>query len=108
MTPDEPFEFTTGQFVEVTIDGVGEAPYTPSSSAWVKDKMEITIMKAGYVTEKMHELTYKKEKIPAELLNTSRELSNILHDADRKSVELRDKINKDLLLKPSNEGESNA
>ena len=38
MTPDEPFEFVTGQFVEVTIDGVGEAPYTPSSSAWEKDK----------------------------------------------------------------------
>ena len=56
MTPDEPFEFVTGQFVEVTIDGVGEAPYTPSSSAWEKDKMEVTIMKAGYVTEKMHTL----------------------------------------------------
>lgn len=56
MTPDKPFDFKTGQFVEVTIDGVGEAPYTPSSSACEKDKMEITIMKAGYVTEKMHEL----------------------------------------------------
>jgi NAD(P)H-flavin reductase len=56
LTPEEPFEFATGQFVEVTIDGIGEAPYTPSSSAWVKDKMEITIMKAGYVTEKMHKL----------------------------------------------------
>ncbi|MDO9577293.1 MAG: FAD/NAD(P)-binding protein [Candidatus Cloacimonadales bacterium] len=56
MTPEIPFDFKTGQFVEVTVDGVGEAPYTPSSSAWVKDKMEITIMKAGYVTQKMHEL----------------------------------------------------
>ena len=56
LSPEEDFEFKTGQFVEVTIDGVGEAPYTPSSSPYVKDKMEITIMKAGYVTEKMHAL----------------------------------------------------
>jgi len=56
LTPEEDFEFKTGQFVEVTIDGIGEAPYTPSSSAFLKDKMEITIMKAGYVTGKMHEL----------------------------------------------------
>jgi len=50
------FEFKTGQFVEVTIDEIGEAPYTPSSSPYVKNKMELTIMKAGYVTGKMHEL----------------------------------------------------
>ncbi|MCF7920544.1 MAG: FAD/NAD(P)-binding protein [Candidatus Cloacimonetes bacterium] len=56
LTPEEDFHFKTGQFVEVTIDGIGEAPYTPSSSATVTDKMEITIMKAGYVTTKMHEL----------------------------------------------------
>jgi NAD(P)H-flavin reductase len=56
LSADEDFEFKTGQFVEVTIDGIGEAPYTPSSSAYVKDKMELTIMKAGYVTEKMHKL----------------------------------------------------
>jgi NAD(P)H-flavin reductase len=56
MTPEVDFEFKAGQFVEVTIDGVGEAPYTPSSSAWVKDKMEITIMEAGYVTQKMHNM----------------------------------------------------
>lgn len=56
LTPEKDFEFKTGQFVEVTIDGIGEAPYTPSSSAYIKDKMEITIMKAGYVTGKMHEL----------------------------------------------------
>jgi NAD(P)H-flavin reductase len=56
LTPEEDFEFKTGQFVEVTIDGVGEAPYTPSSSPYVKDKMELTVMKAGYVTDRMHEL----------------------------------------------------
>ncbi len=56
LHPEEDFCFKTGQFVEVTIDGIGEAPYTPSSSATVSDRMEITIMKAGYVTTKMHEL----------------------------------------------------
>ena len=54
--PESDFHFKTGQFVEVTIEGVGEAPYTPSSSATISDRMEITIMKAGYVTNLMHEL----------------------------------------------------
>lgn len=56
ISAEQDFEFQTGQFVEVTLDGIGEAPYTPSSSPYVKDKMELTIMKAGYVTGKMHEL----------------------------------------------------
>jgi len=56
LTPEQDFEFKTGQFVEVTIDGIGEAPYTPSSSAFIKDKMEITVMEAGYVTKRMHSL----------------------------------------------------
>ena len=56
ISADKEFEFKTGQFVEVTLDGIGEAPYTPSSSPYVKNKMELTIMKAGYVTGKMHEL----------------------------------------------------
>jgi sulfite reductase subunit B len=56
ISAEQDFEFKTGQFVEVTLDGIGEAPYTPSSSAYVKDKMELTIMNAGFVTGKMHEL----------------------------------------------------
>jgi len=56
ISADQEFEFQTGQFVEVTLDGIGEAPYTPSSSPSIKDKMELTIMNAGYVTGKMHEL----------------------------------------------------
>lgn len=54
--PEHPIEFKTGQFVNVTIPGVGEAPFTPSSDPEVKDVMEITIMKAGVVTEKIHSL----------------------------------------------------
>jgi NAD(P)H-flavin reductase len=56
LTPEKEFSFKTGQFVELTLDGAGEAPFTPSSSPLVKDRLEITIMKAGYVTEKIHQL----------------------------------------------------
>lgn len=48
--------FKTGQFVELTVPGIGEAPFTPSSNPNVKEEMEITIMKAGYVTGILHEL----------------------------------------------------
>ena len=54
--PVEPISFETGQFVEITIPGLGEAPFTPSSRPDVKDTMEVTVMKVGKVTEKIHEL----------------------------------------------------
>lgn len=54
--PEERIEFKTGQFVQVTVEGIGEAPFTPSSSPYVKDEMEITIMRVGRVTEAIHSL----------------------------------------------------
>jgi len=54
VVPEEPFRFETGQFVELTLPGVGEAPFTPSSSPADIEKMEITIMKAGRVTDLLH------------------------------------------------------
>ncbi|MBU1523177.1 MAG: FAD/NAD(P)-binding protein [Candidatus Omnitrophica bacterium] len=54
--PKEPISFETGQFVEVSIPGVGEAPFTPSSPPAVKDIMEVTVMKVGKITEKIHQL----------------------------------------------------
>ncbi|MBU2540782.1 MAG: FAD/NAD(P)-binding protein [Candidatus Omnitrophica bacterium] len=54
--PKEEITFQTGQFIELTIPGVGEAPFTPSSRPSVKDIMEVTVMKVGKVTEKIHEL----------------------------------------------------
>jgi NAD(P)H-flavin reductase len=62
LSPEEEFSFKTGQFIELTINGTGEAPFTPSSSPLVKDRIEVTVMKAGYVTEKIHRLE------PGELL----------------------------------------
>ena len=49
--PKEPVTFAAGQFVELTVPGVGEAPFTPSSNPNVTDTMEITIMEVGSVTE---------------------------------------------------------
>ena len=54
--PKEPIPFAAGQFVELTIPGVGEAPFTPSSRPARKDVMEVTVMKVGKVTERVHEL----------------------------------------------------
>lgn len=56
LVPDEEFVFQTGQFIELTLNGTGEAPFTPSSSPLVSDRIEVTVMKAGYVTEKIHRL----------------------------------------------------
>ena len=55
VVPKEPFEFATGQFVELTLPGQGEAPFTPSSSPSITEKMDITIMKAGRVTALLHD-----------------------------------------------------
>jgi len=54
--PKEEISFETGQFIEVTIPGVGEAPFTPSSRPAIKDIMEVTVMNVGKVTEKIHQL----------------------------------------------------
>jgi NAD(P)H-flavin reductase len=55
VVPEESFAFKTGQFVELTLPGEGEAPFTPSSSPADTDRLEITIMKAGRVTSLLHQ-----------------------------------------------------
>ena len=55
VVPEEKVKFRTGQFVELTLPGEGEAPFTPSSSQADTEKMDITIMKAGRVTGLLHE-----------------------------------------------------
>jgi NAD(P)H-flavin reductase len=54
IRPKEPFEFKTGQFIELTLPGLGEAPFTPSSDPNIKDKIDVTIMKAGRITSLLH------------------------------------------------------
>ena len=56
LKPKEELTFETGQFIEMTVPGVGEAPFTPSSRPAVKDKMEVTIMEVGKVTKEIHKL----------------------------------------------------
>ena len=55
IVPEKEFTFKTGQFVELTLPGEGEAPFTPSSSPKQTDRMDISIMKAGRVTGMLHE-----------------------------------------------------
>ncbi len=56
LRPDKPLSFRAGQFVQLGIPGIGEAPFTPSSSPFESDRLEITILKAGFVTGALHEL----------------------------------------------------
>ena len=57
IRPKEPIPFLAGQFIELSVPGVGEAPFTPSSSPAVTDYMEVTVMRVGHVTECLHELS---------------------------------------------------
>lgn len=56
LKPKEEITFETGQFIELTIPGVGEAPFTPSSNPITKEVIEISIMRVGKVTEEVHTL----------------------------------------------------
>jgi NAD(P)H-flavin reductase len=55
MKPEKEFHFRTGQFIEVTVPGVGEAPFTPSCSHYQNDILEVTIMDTGLVTHHLHQ-----------------------------------------------------
>jgi NAD(P)H-flavin reductase len=54
LRPKEPFSFKTGQFIELTLPGLGEAPFTPSSNPALSESLELTIMNAGRVTSLLH------------------------------------------------------
>lgn len=53
---DGPFDYIPGQFVEVSVAGVGEAPITISSSPTQKDGFELVVRKIGNVTNAIHAL----------------------------------------------------
>lgn len=54
LRPEKPISFRTGQFIELSLPGIGEGPFTPSSSHYVSDVMDVTIMKTGFVTNYIH------------------------------------------------------
>jgi len=56
LKPKEVIPFKAGQFVELTVPGVGEAPFTPSSRPSAPEMIHLTIMKVGKVTEEVHNL----------------------------------------------------
>ncbi|NQT52386.1 oxidoreductase, partial [bacterium] len=56
LSPKQPVEFQAGQFVQITVPGLGEAPFTPSSSPYEKGFLEVTVLRTGRVTDAMHEL----------------------------------------------------
>jgi NAD(P)H-flavin reductase len=56
VEPKEDIGFKAGEFMEVTVPGLGEAPFTPSSSPSVKEKIDFTIMKVGKVTDAIHDM----------------------------------------------------
>ena len=56
LSPKTPVEFRAGQFVQVTLPGVGEAPFTPSSSPYQKGFLEVTVLRTGCVTDQLHEM----------------------------------------------------
>jgi len=56
LKPEGGLTFSTGQFIQFTVPKIGEAPFTPSSSQFQKEQIEVTIMKTGRVTEEIHNL----------------------------------------------------
>jgi NAD(P)H-flavin reductase len=55
LRPKSSIGFRAGQFMDVTIPGIGEAPFTPSSNHNLTDKLDFTIMAAGRVTKLLHQ-----------------------------------------------------
>ena len=55
LAPDQPLRFRAGQFIQLTLPGIGEAPFTPSSSPSEPDRIAITILRTGTITERLHE-----------------------------------------------------
>lgn len=55
IQPESPMPFRAGQFVQLGIPGVGEAPFTPSSSPLRPERIDVTILKTGILTDQLHE-----------------------------------------------------
>ncbi len=57
LTMDEgPFDYLPGQFVEISIAGIGEAPFTIASSPTFKDGIELVVRRIGNVSGAIHKL----------------------------------------------------
>jgi len=56
VRPERETPFLAGQFMQLTAPGVGEAPFTPSSSPFKLETLDFTILRTGTVTEVLHTL----------------------------------------------------
>lgn len=56
LEPENHFKFKAGQFIQLTVPGIGEGPFTPSSSPYEHEKIEVTIMRVGKVTSLLHNM----------------------------------------------------
>ena len=56
VRPEHVIPFVSGQFMQLTMPGVGEAPFTPSSSPNKPEQLDFTILRMGTVTEELHRL----------------------------------------------------
>ncbi len=56
IRPEKPMPFRAGQFVQLTVPGIGEAPFTPSSSPFEPEQLEVTVLRTGRVTDVLHTL----------------------------------------------------
>ena len=54
LKPEDRMSFETGQFIELSIPGVGEAPFTPSSEPAINETIQVSVMNVGKVTAKIH------------------------------------------------------
>ena len=58
------FSYRSGQFVEVSVFGVGEAPFGFCSNPLKKGDFAITVRATGQVTNAMHELQAVRAALP--------------------------------------------
>jgi len=55
LKPKKEIPFKAGQFMDVTLPGIGEAPFTPSSNHNMTKTLDFTVMSAGRVTKLLHQ-----------------------------------------------------
>ncbi|MBN2030168.1 FAD/NAD(P)-binding protein [bacterium] len=54
VQPESGFSFHCGQFAELSVPGIGEAPFAMSSPCFKSEQLEFTIQNVGYMTSRLH------------------------------------------------------
>ncbi len=54
VQPEKDFPFHCGQFAELSLPGIGEAPFAMSSPCFKPEQLEFTIQNVGYMTSRLH------------------------------------------------------